>query len=95
MIFNSILSIHRDTHPGAPAWRLIIIFFVGDTLFRGSVGRTDLPGGNWDTLESSLVHLMNSIPHDRIVHSGHGPITTLADEMKENPFLISLINRVN
>jgi|TARA_Y100000310_G_scaffold206396_1_gene206822 glyoxylase-like metal-dependent hydrolase (beta-lactamase superfamily II) len=81
--------------PGGTCLEIDNHIFVGDTLFRGSVGRTDLPGGNWDTLESSLVHLMNSIPHDRIVHSGHGPITTLADEMKENPFLISLINRVN
>ncbi len=69
--------------------------FVGDTLFKGSVGRTDLPGGSWEILQRSLLSIMREIPKKYIFHSGHGPITTLADEMKENPFLISLINRVN
>ncbi|MDP7566164.1 MAG: MBL fold metallo-hydrolase, partial [Candidatus Marinimicrobia bacterium] len=69
--------------------------FVGDTLFRGSVGRTDLPGGDWTTLESSLVHLFNSVNHDNIVHSGHGSDTTLKFELKENPFLIQLKDKVN
>ncbi len=81
--------------PGGTCLEIDNHIFVGDTLFRGSVGRTDLPGGNWTTLESSLVHLMNSVAHDRIVHSGHGPDTTLEIEIRENPFLIPLKEKVN
>jgi len=69
--------------------------FTGDTIFAGSIGRTDLPGGDWDTLNNSLVKAMNDIPHDYILHPGHGPDTTLVNEMKQNPFLIPLLNRVN
>ena len=81
--------------PGGTCLEIDNHLFVGDTLFRGSVGRTDLPGGDWATLESSLVHLFNSVAHDRIVHPGHGPDTTLHYELKENPFLIPLKDRVN
>jgi len=81
--------------PGGTCLEIDNHIFVGDTLFRGSVGRTDLPGGNWNTLESSLVHLMNSVGHDCIVHSGHGPDTTLDFEIRENPFLIPLRDRLN
>jgi glyoxylase-like metal-dependent hydrolase (beta-lactamase superfamily II) len=69
--------------------------FVGDTLFMGSVGRIDLPGGNWTKLEQSLIMMMNTIPHSNIIYSGHGSETTLAEEIKSNPFLIPLRDRVN
>ena len=69
--------------------------FTGDTIFAGSVGRTDLPGGNWNTLCNSLVKAMKEIPGDFILHPGHGPDTTLEQEMSQNPFLIPLLNRVN
>ncbi len=81
--------------PGGTCLEVENHIFVGDTLFRGSVGRTDLPGGDWQTLESSLIHLVNSVGHEHIVHSGHGPDTTLAFEIKENPFLIPLKDRLN
>ena len=81
--------------PGGTCLQIENHIFVGDTIFRGSVGRTDLPGGNSSLLQSSLIHLMNSIDHDFIVHSGHGPDTTLNYELSENPFLIPLKNKLN
>ena len=92
----SINTVNTPGHtPGGTCLEIDNHLFVGDTLFRGSVGRTDLPGGDWHTLESSLIHLANSVNHDRIVHSGHGPDTTLGFEIKENPFLIPLKDRLN
>ena len=58
----------------------------GDTLFAGSVGRTDFPGGDMATLRASLRKLM-ALPDDTRVIPGHGPFTTLADEKRGNPFL--------
>lgn len=60
--------------------------FVGDTLFAGSVGRTDLPMGNPALMQLSLEKLMQ-LPGQLRVHSGHGPVTTLARERETNPFL--------
>ena len=81
--------------PGGSCIQIQNHIFVGDTIFRGSVGRTDLPGGNSTLLQSSLIHLLNSIDHDFIIHSGHGPDTTLKYELFENPFLIPLKNKLN
>ena len=64
--------------------------FSGDVLFAGSVGRTDLPGADWDTLETSIGSLLDAFPEDTIVHPGHGPATTLGDELRRNPFLTVL-----
>jgi hydroxyacylglutathione hydrolase len=64
--------------------------FSGDVLFAGSVGRTDLPGGDWDTLVESLRMLTDRFPPDTIVYSGHGPETTLGAELARNPFLSEL-----
>ncbi|MCC5796315.1 MAG: MBL fold metallo-hydrolase [Methylophaga sp.] len=63
--------------------------FVGDTLFAGSIGRTDLPMGNAKVMQDSLNKLMQ-LPGNLRVHSGHGPVTTLADEKQSNPFLAFL-----
>lgn len=63
--------------------------FVGDTLFAGSVGRTDLPMGNAELMQQSLAKLMQLPGHLR-VHSGHGPVTSLAQERESNPFLTFL-----
>ena len=59
----------------------------GDVLFEGSVGRTDLPGGNFDILEESIRTKLYTLPEDTIVHPGHGGSTTIGDEMKSNPFV--------
>jgi len=64
--------------------------FSGDVLFAGSVGRTDLPGSDWDTLEASISSLLDAYPPETIVHPGHGPETTLAAELAGNPFLGAL-----
>jgi glyoxylase-like metal-dependent hydrolase (beta-lactamase superfamily II) len=61
--------------------------FVGDTLFAGSIGRTDLPGGDYDTLMESIHRVLFAFPDDTIVHSGHGPDTTIGEERRTNPFL--------
>ncbi len=64
--------------------------FSGDVLFAGSVGRTDLPGADWDTLVQSIRTLADRFPPDTKIYSGHGPETTLGAELKRNPFLAEL-----
>jgi glyoxylase-like metal-dependent hydrolase (beta-lactamase superfamily II) len=61
--------------------------FVGDTLFAGSIGRTDLPGGDLDVLLTSIRQQLLVYPDATIVHSGHGPDTTVGVERATNPFL--------
>ena len=63
--------------------------FVGDTLFAGSIGRTDLPGGDYDTLIASIRNVLFPLGDEAIVHSGHGPDTTIGKERRTNPFLVS------
>ena len=64
--------------------------FSGDVLFAGSVGRTDLPGADWDTLVASIRLLLDSYPPETAVYPGHGPATTLGAELARNPFLEEL-----
>jgi hydroxyacylglutathione hydrolase len=64
--------------------------YSGDVLFQGSVGRTDLPGGDWDTLLASIGGLMDSLPEDTTVYPGHMGITSLGAERATNPFLAEL-----
>ena len=59
----------------------------GDVLFQNSIGRTDLPGGNFDTLINSIKETFLSLPDDTRVYSGHGPMTTVGHERVHNPFL--------
>ena len=61
--------------------------FVGDTLFAGSIGRTDLPGGDLDVLLRTIREVLFSYPDTAVVHSGHGPDTTIGEERRSNPFL--------
>lgn len=63
------------------------VVLVGDLLFAGSIGRTDLPGGDHGTLMASIEQLMDKLPPQTIVLSGHGPETTLETERSTNPFL--------
>jgi glyoxylase-like metal-dependent hydrolase (beta-lactamase superfamily II) len=62
--------------------------FVGDTLFAGSIGRTDLPGGDMDTLLRSIRTVLFSFPDDTPVYPGHGEPTTIGRERRTNPFLL-------
>jgi hydroxyacylglutathione hydrolase len=64
--------------------------FSGDLLFAGSVGRVDLPGGDWDTLLASVRTLLDRFAPATVVHPGHGPATTLGAELARNPFLAEL-----
>ena len=64
--------------------------FSGDVLFRGSVGRTDLPGGDWPTLLESLRTLVETLPPETTVYPGHMGVTTIAAERPTNPFLAEL-----
>ncbi|MBS1882708.1 MAG: MBL fold metallo-hydrolase [Actinobacteria bacterium] len=61
--------------------------FSGDVLFQGSVGRVDLPGGDWPTLADSISRLLDSHPDETVVHPGHMGLTTLGGERATNPFL--------
>ena len=70
-----------------PAQRTIL---SGDVLFRLSVGRADLPGGDWDTLLASIRHLVDALPEETTVLPGHMGATTLGDELASNPFLAEL-----
>lgn len=60
---------------------------VGDAIFQGSIGRTDLPGGNFDELEQSIREQIYTLPGDTRLLPGHGPVTTVAFEMEHNPFV--------
>ena len=60
---------------------------AGDVLFQMGVGRTDIPGGNFETLENSIRTKLFSLPDKVVVHPGHGPATTVGFEKKNNPFL--------
>jgi glyoxylase-like metal-dependent hydrolase (beta-lactamase superfamily II) len=59
----------------------------GDVLFNDSIGRTDLPGGDFKTLEQSIKTKLYTLPEDVVVYPGHGPSTTIGDEIKTNPFV--------
>ena len=60
--------------------------FVGDLLFSGSIGRTDLTGGDYDTLINSVTKRIFTLPDDTVVHPGHGPDTRVGTEKRTNPF---------
>jgi hydroxyacylglutathione hydrolase len=63
------------------------VLFSGDLIFYRSVGRTDLPGGNWATLEKSIHEKIYSLPDETQIFSGHGDATSVGDEKRENPFV--------
>ena len=63
------------------------VCFCGDLIFAGSVGRTDLPGGDWATLEKSIREQIYSLPNETRLLSGHGPETTVGEERQFNPFV--------
>ena len=73
--------------PGHLAYAVEGALLSGDVLFAGSVGRTDLPGADWETLLDSIRRLMDAYPPETAVYPGHGPATTLGGELSQNPFL--------
>ena len=83
--------LHVPGHsPGHLAYYADGCLFSGDVLFSGSVGRTDLPFGDWDQLLDSIRALAAAYPPETVVYSGHGPQTTLGAELARNPFLAEL-----
>jgi hydroxyacylglutathione hydrolase len=79
------LAVSKRGEPGAPH------LFVGDTLFAGSIGRTDLPGGDYETLLQAITGVLFNFPDDSIVYSGHGPETTIGREKQTNPFVLEYL----
>jgi hydroxyacylglutathione hydrolase len=69
------------------------ILFSGDTLFRRGIGRTDLWGGDYATILSSIRDRLFGLPEETIVHPGHGPVTSIHDERSENPFRGDILRR--
>lgn len=80
--------IHTPGHsPGGVCYRIGKSLFAGDTLFAGSIGRTDLPGGSYEMLIRSIVEKLFPLGDDIEVFTGHGPSTTIGEERLTNPFL--------
>jgi len=75
--------------PGGATFVTSIGIFPGDSLFAGSIGRTDLPGGDYDTLINSIRNRILSFDDDITVYPGHGPATTVGREREHNPFLVN------
>lgn len=79
------LAVSKTGEAGAPH------LFVGDTLFAGSIGRTDLPGGDYETLLRAITEVLFAFPDEAIVYSGHGPATTIGRERATNPFVLEYL----
>lgn len=85
---KGIKVLHTPGHtPGSVCFVVGEHLFTGDTLFAGSVGRTDLPGGDWQTLQTTLRNRILPLPDNMVMHPGHGPDAVLGDEKRTNPFL--------
>jgi hydroxyacylglutathione hydrolase len=80
--------------PGHLTYATNGILLSGDVLFEGSVGRVDLPGGDWPTLERSIETLVDRFPQETVVYPGHMGVTTLGRELQTNPFLSEIRARV-
>jgi hydroxyacylglutathione hydrolase len=80
--------IHTPGHsPGGVCYHIDNNVFVGDTMFAGSIGRTDLPGGSYETLINSIKERLFPLDDSTVVYPGHGPSTTIGNEREHNPFL--------
>ena len=87
----SLVVDHAPGHtPGSVTFRLPETIFTGDLLFAGSIGRTDLPGGDYGTILDSLARVCLPLPDETVVLSGHGPQTTIGAERATNQFLAGL-----
>ncbi len=79
---------HAPGHsPGHVIWYCGEAALVGDVIFAGSIGRTDLPGGDFDTLADSIRRHVYGLDEKTVLHSGHGPETTVGEEKRTNPFV--------
>ena len=80
------LAVSKQGDAGPPA------LFSGDNLFAGSIGRTDLPGGDYEVLMQSITGVLLAFPDECVVYSGHGPQTTIGRERRSNPFVLEYLN---
>jgi glyoxylase-like metal-dependent hydrolase (beta-lactamase superfamily II) len=79
--------LHTPGHsPGSVTYKVEDNLFVGDLIFSGSIGRTDLPGGNYETLINSVQTKIFTLQDETKIHPGHGPMTTVGQEKRFNPF---------
>ena len=86
--------IHTPGHsPGSISLSSEGFVFTGDALFNQSIGRTDLPGGDFETLVHSIKHRLFKLDDDTIVYPGHGPETSISDEKLANPFVGQIARR--
>ena len=84
----TLTVIHTPGHtPGGVSLKTQGHVFVGDTLFSGSIGRTDFPGGNFEILKASIREKLFALDDDVQVYTGHGPQTTIGQERRNNPFV--------
>ena len=79
------LAVTKKGETGAPA------LFAGDNLFAGSIGRTDLPGGDYEVLMTAITEVLFAFPDESIVYPGHGPETTIGRERQTNPFVLEYL----
>lgn len=78
---------HTPGHtPGCVSYIINKMAFVGDLIFAGSIGRTDLPGGDYDALIAAVKEKIFVLPDDTVLFPGHGPATTVGEEKRSNPF---------
>jgi len=88
---TELVAIHVPGHaPGSLAFysEKDKVVFTGDVLFCGSIGRTDLPGGNYETIINSIKNKLFTLPADTVVYSGHGDRTSIGEEIETNPYFI-------
>jgi glyoxylase-like metal-dependent hydrolase (beta-lactamase superfamily II) len=84
---QEFLVAHTPGHtPGCVSYLVGKMAFVGDLIFAGSIGRTDLPGGNHGQLIESVRKKIFPLPDDTVLFPGHGPATTVGEEKRSNPF---------
>ena len=92
---DRVTVIHTPGHsPGSISLAGRDYVLTGDALFNQSIGRTDLPGGDLDTLVRSITHRLFSLDDDTIVYPGHGPETSIGDEKLANPFVGQVSKRI-
>ncbi|WP_309863794.1 MBL fold metallo-hydrolase [Desmospora profundinema] len=84
---------HTPGHsPGSLSFTVDGMIFSGDVLFAGSIGRTDLPGGNYSRLMRSIHDTLMELPEETVVYPGHGPSTTIGREQETNPFVTGMLD---
>ncbi|MCI0495020.1 MBL fold metallo-hydrolase [candidate division KSB1 bacterium] len=82
-----LTAIHTPGHsPGSLTYKIDDCLFVGDLIFAGSIGRTDLPGGSFETLINSVQTKIFTLDEETKIYPGHGPMTTVGEERRFNPF---------